>query len=392
MDLGAMPPVNSMGSRSGMNLSMQFYTLNLYMCMNCLLVQIGERLKKETVFPNSYPYLSGMTKSLIDNFKNQAQQCIKKLHLDNSDLVLDVGSNDGSLLKQYAESTKILGIEPTQAADVANSNNILTLKQYFDQDTVIKIIREFGKAKLVTACNVFAHIDDMNELIKNIKAILKPEGVFVSESHYLLELLKTKQFDTIYHEHLRYYSFHFLQKYLESHGFNVFHVEEISSHGGSIRVWAELGTALPVDPSVANQIQKELQYKLNDISTLQSFASEIINWRFKFRELMASLSISGAKIAGIGAPSRASTLINYCGITVQDLIAVAELKGSSKIGTFMPGTAIPVLEEIEVMELEPTHLLLLSWHLKDNIIKSLRASGFKGCFIVPLPEPMVYEN
>jgi SAM-dependent methyltransferase len=355
-------------------------------------VQIGERLKKETVFPNSYPYLSGMTKSLVDNFKEQAQQAIKKLHLGQSDLVIDIGSNDGSLLKQYSDSTKVLGIEPTQAAVIANSSNIPTLNQYFDQDAVIKIINEFGRATLVTACNVFAHIDDMNHLVENVKGILKSGGVFISESHYLLELLKTKQFDTIYHEHLRYYSFHFLQKYLKTNGFNVFHVQEISSHGGSIRVWAELGTTLPIESSVSKQIQKELDYQLNEKTTLELFAADIIRWRFKFREVMASLSLSGAKIAGIGAPSRASTLINYCGITVQDLIAIAELKGSSKIGTFMPGTSIPVLEESEVMELEPTHLLLLSWHLKDSIIKSLRKSGFKGNFIVPLPEPVVYEN
>jgi SAM-dependent methyltransferase len=389
LSLGSLPPVNDMPRFQEDADSKEFFNLTLAMCPKCKLVQIKERLNREKVFPHSYPYLSGMTQSLVRNFADQARKASDLISLKKTDLVVDIGSNDGSLLSKYQPYSRILGVEPTQAANIANRNGIVTLNSYFDEHACLKVKNEFGLARVLTACNVFAHIDDMKGLIDNVKSILQPNGVFISESHYLYPLVRDKQFDTIYHEHLRYYSFYFLKSFLENSGFNVFHVEEIASHGGSIRVWAQLGNEQEKRESIDIQLQKEAEMKLNEVPTLENFAADVIKWRQDFRFLISELRLSGARIGGIGAPSRASTLTSYAGLNAEDLIAVAELSGSSKIGRYMPGTKIPVIEEKELLNRKPTHLLLFSWHLRESIIPNLKKLGFNGKFIIPLPTPVV---
>ena len=367
------------------------FPLQLCHCENCNLTQIGTRLDREIVFPDSYPYLSGTTKSLVANFGNQADQAIEYLKLKSNDLVVDIGSNDGSLLKKYSEVTKVLGVEPTQAARKANENGIHTLNIYFDDVACDEIITRHGKARLVTACNVFAHIDDLAELMQNIKQILDQDGVFISESHYLLDLIETNQFDTIYHEHLRYYSVTFLTKLFLKFDLELFRVDSIQTHGGSIRVWAgKVGDHL-IQPSVNEFLSKEIKSNILTLEGLNSFALNVIEWRNNFRKLISEIRISGKKISGVGCPSRASTLVSFAGLTHLDLISIAEVKNSAKLGKYLPGTLIPVLDEAIVLSNNPDYLLLLSWHLADEIMLTIRKKGFKGKFIVPLPKPRVTE-
>ncbi len=389
--LGALPPVNDMRSTFEDQLNVKTFPLPFCHCENCGLTQIGVSLRREVVFPDSYPYLSGMTKSLLENFADQAYQVIKYLDLKSDDLVLDIGSNDGSLLSNYKKTSKVVGIEPTQAADAANSQGIPTLKKYFDEDSVNQIISEYGKARLVTACNVFAHIGDISSLLKNIDSVLAEHGVFVSESHYLVNLVETLQFDTIYHEHLRYYTVTFLEKMFGDFGFEIFRVDPIPSHGGSIRVWASRKGAHKIDTSVENFKEIEEKAKVIDIETLHQFSKRVISWRNDFRLLIAELIGLGAKIGALGAPSRASTLITFAGLTELDVVGVGEVPNSSKIGKNMPGTRIPVITENELLIKGPTHLLLLSWHIQEPIMKALRQKGFKGSFIIPLPSPRVID-
>jgi len=389
--LGALPPVNDLRSSSDELGEVGFFPLPFCHCENCSLTQIGVRLKREVIFPRTYPYLSGVTKSLVKNFSEQAEKVVSYLSLAQTDLVVDIGSNDGSLLNNYLKYSRVLGIEPSQAADIANSNGITTLNTYFDKKSMIKIKDEYGKARLVTACNVFAHIDDIPELLSNIGELLAEDGIFLTESHYLLNLVETLQFDTIYHEHLRYYTVTFLEKMFREHGLEIFRVENIPTHGGSIRVWASKPGSHLVTETVEEFLLNEDLAAISKLEKLQEFANRVISWRNNFRLVLSELISSGARIGGIGAPSRASTLIAFTGLTELDLLAVGEVQNSAKIGKYMPGTRIPVIPESELLSQDPTHLLILSWHIEEPIIKSLRDMGYKGSFIVPLPSPRVLQ-
>jgi hypothetical protein len=388
--LGYLPPVNSLKKVNSDTNDFTSHALSFSHCQSCSLTQLSNSLPRDVVFPDTYPYLSGMTKSLVDNFKEQATKVTKVLKLEGSDLIVDIGSNDGSLLKQYVNFTRILGVEPTQAADSASAQGIPTIKSYFDHITVDHIVKNHGKAKLITACNVFAHIPDLHGLMKNIKNLLDNDGVFISESHYLVDLVENLQFDTIYHEHLRYYTVFFLKKLMASYGLEIFNVEKIESHGGSIRVWASKPGLHQVKESVDELVVKEIS-KYISFKDLKLFSDNVKEWRQEFRFLISGIRKNGGSISAIGAPSRASTLVSYSGLTENDIHLVGELPGSAKIGHFMPGTRILITEEKEVLLSRPDYLIILSWHLANDIIPKLKAKGFKGKFIIPLPKPRIIE-
>lgn len=389
--LGYLPPVNVMSEQAKPDEVSENYSLPFCFCIDCKLTQIGTKLEKTIVFPKSYPYLSGVTQSLVRNFYSQSQSVNKLLRLNKSDLVIDIGSNDGSLLEKYQEFSRVLGIEPTIAADSALRKGIPTINSFFTETVVDQILKDYGKARVITACNVFAHIDGLDELMLNIKRLISDKGIFVSESHYLLSLVDTLQFDTIYHEHLRYYTISFLESLFNEYEMEIFDVEKIDSHGGSVRVWACNKGTFEVKESVISAKSIEASSGVLELDGLRQFAGKVIHWRHEFRRLVSSLKLEGATISGIGAPSRASTLIAFSGLTELDLDNVAEVKNSAKIGRVMPGTRIPVIQENLVLSQNPSHLLLLSWHLKDSIIWNLRKAGYTGKFIVPLPQPHIID-
>jgi hypothetical protein len=389
LDLGFLPPVNVMYKVGEHRNKIDFFPLEFGHCLNCGLVQISDEINSEIVFPETYPYLSGMTKSLVKNFENQANLVMDKIKVDKDDLIVDIGSNDGSLLEQYVPYMKVLGVEPTAASEAATIKGIETLHEFFSGKIAQDILEQYGKAKVVTACNVFAHIPDLNDLLGGISKLLHDDGIFVSESHYLFDLLNDLQFDTIYHEHLRYYSTIFIVETLKQFNLEVFHVQKIPTHGGSIRVWAGRPDKFLVDDSVRILTDEERKIDL-DIE-LQKFTVRIHNWRSDFRNLISTLTGKNFRIIGVGAPSRSSTLVSYAGLNEQDLLMVAELKNSEKIGKYMPGTKIPIVEESEALRNNPDYLLLLSWHISQEIIANIRDKGYKGGFIIPLPQPYLIE-
>lgn len=388
--LGYFPPVNALVKFNEWDSDQNFFPLQLLYCRGCFLVQIGKTLNPSVVFPRNYPYLSGMTKSLVANFSEQSEKASRFLDLKLNDLVIDIASNDGSLLSNYRSKSRILGVEPTDTADVAIAKGIPTIKNYFDATTVNEILKSDGQATLITICNAFAHIPIPSELILNIKKLLKKNGVFISENHYLGDLVKTLQFDTIYHEHLRYYSVKFLVNAFSKFGLDIFRVENIDSHGGSIRVWACHEGEYEIESSVRNFLLSE-EHGISRVEVLRDFALRVATWRQEFRELIAEIRQQNQQIIGIGAPSRASTLLGFAGLSEFDLSAVAELPGSLKIDRFMPGTRIPIVSEDEALSLNPQVLLLLSWHLGPGLLSTLVQKGFRGRFLVPLPEPRLVE-
>jgi len=388
--LGYIPPVNTMPEIGSVPVEQPAYPLEMLRCADCGHVQIGLEVPAEILFPYSYPYLSGTTRILRENFADLYRECAEVIALGPDSLIVDIGSNDGTLLKNFKlGGHRVLGVEPSQAGAVAREQGIDTLTAYFSRDTARKVIDKYGQARIITAANVFAHISEPHAVVDAITDLLADDGIFVSESHYLLPLIETVQYDTIYHEHLRYYHLGTLNHLLSRHDLEIFRVKRIPTHGGSIRVYAARKGARPVDCSVTEQFAAEASAGITDGSALGSFRNRVVASKLALMAMLDGIKRAGGRVYGIGAPSRASTLINYVGLDDGILDCVLEVSSSHKLGKYVPGTRIPVLDEKKLFEDQPDYALLLSWHIADELIPILRRKGFKGRFIVPLPEPML---
>ncbi len=387
--LGYLPPVNQMPSIGEPPAEQAAYPAQLLRCPRCTLVQLGLVVDPAILFPPEYPYTSGTTRILRENFADLYREARTLVELGPQDLVVDIGSNDGTLLANFvAGGHRVQGIEPSQVGHLANQRKIPTLISFFGPEVARRVRAEQGPARIVTATNVFAHMEDVHAIVESIVAMLDERGVFISESHYLHALIDTLQYDTIYHEHLRHYSVTSLQRLLEAHGLAVVHVTRIPTHGGSIRVYAARPGAVAVRDSVRTILDEEAKAGL-DPGRLRAFRDRVVLSKLKLQALLLGVRQRGQRVYGVGAPSRASTLINYVGIDEGVLECVLEVKGSHKIGKYVPGTLIPVVDEARLAEDPPDFLLLLSWHIADELMPKLRQQGFRGGFIVPLPEPRV---
>lgn len=388
--LGYLPPVNAMNNVGDRPHEQPSYPAQLLSCPRCHLVQLGLIVDPKILFPTSYPYTSSTTKILRDNFAELYQECRTIVNLSKDDLIIDIGSNDGNLLSNFKENHRVLGITPEDIGKIAIARGIPTIIDYFTRDVAHEVKSEYGQAKIITATNVFAHIENINEIVESVLELLKEDGVFISESHYLLSLIETLQYDTIYHEHLRYYSLHSLKFLLEMHGLEIIHAKKIPTHGGSIRVYAARRGLYPVRTTVKALLEEEKKTVL-DKKKLLEFKKKVVISKLELHSLLLDIKNQGKRIYGIGAPSRASTLINYVGIDDGIVDYVLEIKGSHKIGKYIPGTLIPVVEESKLFEDQPEYALLLSWHIADELAPKLRDKGFQGNFIVPLPKPRILK-
>ena len=388
--LGYLPPVNKMRKIGEQPQEEKAYPAQLLYCKKCHLVQLGLIVDARILFPEEYPYTSSTTKVLRDNFYNLYQECSPIIGLGKDDLVVDVGSNDGNLLSNFQENHRILGITPEKIGQIAIERGIPTIQDYFKKEVVDSILEEHGKAKLITATNVFAHIDNVNDVVGNILRLLDQDGVFISESHYLLPLVEDLQFDTVYHEHLRYYSLHSLKYLLENHELEIFKACRIPTHGGSIRVYACRTGARTIDNSVAAILKEEKETVLS-LDALHRFAQNAEQAKLDVMSFLGACHRDGKRIFGISAPSRASTLINYTGIDEVVMEAVLEIKGSYKIGQYIPGTLIPIEEESKLFSEQPDYAFIFSWHIADELIPKLRQKGFQGEFVIPLPKLRVVK-
>jgi hypothetical protein len=337
-----------------------------------------------------YPYTSGTTKILRENFAELYTEVQAVVGLADNDLVVDIGSNDGTLLSNFTNH-RVLGIEPTLQAELANERGITTMMSFFSTESAARARDEHGLAKVITATNVFAHMENVHEIVKGILLLLEDDGVFISESHYLMGLLETVQYDTIYHEHLRYYSLHSLQYLLKMHGLDVIHVKRIPTHGGSIRVYAARPGNYDARASVQEVLNAEAAQGM-DMEMFAAFKERVVNSKLQLYGMLNDIRAKGGRVFGIGAPSRASTLINYVGLDDGIIEAVMEVPGSHKVGKNMPGTLIPVREETLLFQEQPDYALFLSWHIAEELIPKLTAKGFKGDYIIPLPEPRIIKN
>ena len=385
--LGYLPPVNTLrkiGSTPEEEIS---FPAELLYCSKSKLAQLGCIVDKEILFPYSYPYTSSTTKILRENFIDLYNDTKKIVNLKKNDLVIDIGSNDGNLLSNFKTNHKVLGVTPEKIGKIAIKKGIPTIIDYFNKKISSQIVKKYGKAKVITATNVFAHIDNINSIVKSILKTLKTDGVFISESHYLLPLIQTVQYDTIYHEHLRYYSLESLNFLLKKHNLEIIDTKEIPTHGGSIRVYAARKGIYKISKNVKNQFKKEKRY-LNKKS-FTKFRKNVVTSKVNLFNIIKRIKDKNKTIFGVGAPSRASTLINYLGLDQDIIDCVLEINGSYKIGNYIPGTKIPILNENILSKKKPHYLILFSWHIKNELKRNLKRKGFKGKFIIPLPTPKI---
>lgn len=390
--LGYLPPVNQMRKIGERPHEQPAYPAQLLHCPKCQLVQLGLVVDPQVLFPPEYPYTSGTTKILRENFAELYQEARTVIPLGPQDLIVDIGSNDGTLLSNFRDGGhRVRGIEPSLVGNLANQRGIPTWISFFGRPIADRVRSEEGPATIVTATNVFAHIEDIHEIVESILLLLDERGMFITESHYLMSLLETLQYDTIYHEHLRYYSLHSLKYLLQSHGLELIHARRIPTHGGSIRVYAARTGAHTARPSVAGMLAAEAAAGVGSTRLAELKRRAVVS-KLELHGLLAAIKKAGGRVFGIGAPSRASTLINYVGLDDGILDCVLEVKDSLKVGKYMPGTVIPVLEESRLYDDQPEYALLLSWHIAEELIPKLTAKGFRGQYIVPLPIPRVVRD
>lgn len=365
------------------------YPLNLVYCSKCSLLQLDYIPDPKIVFPKNYPYRTGLTNMLIRNFQKLAETVTTTYKLSKNDLIVDIGSNDGSLLQQFKiKGMRVIGIEPTDAAKDANKNGIATYQEFFNKTLVQNITKKHGHANIVTATNVFAHINNVGRLAHGIKELLAPNGIFISESQYFLDTFKKLEFDCIYHEHIRFYTLKPLITLLRNNGMSVIDAERISAAGGSIRVFAKKGKH-KTNKRVKQILAEEKKLGLYNIKRLRTFGDRARAAKRDVLRLLAECKKNDNKIAGIGSPARGNTLLGFTHIDKDFLEYVCEKAGSPKIGLLTPGTHIPVVTEERLLKDQPPYALVVSWHIGEELINIMRKKGYKGKFIMPLPKPRI---
>ena len=389
LDLGNHPPPLILLSENELKTKSEpLFPLKLFLCEVCGLVQLDDAVDPELLF-RDYSYTSSASVSFKNHLHSFAKKIVEKYGLTKDDLVIDIASNDGTLLQGFlSHDVKVLGIEPSNVAKLAEEKGVTTVNDFFDEKIANEILQKYGKAKIITATNVFAHIHKLDSLMNGIKVLLDDDGSFISENHYLKDLIEKLEYDTIYHEHLRYYGLSQLVTLFEKYDMEVYHVERIPTHGGSIRVFACQKNTHEITSSVVSLLMEEKEMRLTSKQTLLDFAEKVHENKSELLYILKKLQSEGKKVVGISAPARSCTVLNFCNIDSSLLNYITE-SSSLKIGKFTPGTHIPIKSDSFLNDEQPDYALLLSWHLKDSIVPKLRQNGFKGKFIIPLPSPKI---
>lgn len=390
-DLGMSPLCESFISAGELDRAERFYPLCVYVCQRCLLVQLPQYVSAAEIF-SEYAYFSSYSESWLRHARRYCQRMTERFGLTQRSQVIEIASNDGYLLQNFvAGGIPAQGIEP--AANVARAaveKGVPTLVRFFGRDTARELLTMGKQADLLVANNVLAHVPELNDFVAGVKLVLAPGGVATFEFPHLLRLMKGNQFDTIYHEHFCYFSLAVVEPLLAVHGLAVFDVEELPSHGGSLRVFAQhAGGAHARSPNVAALRQMEEAARLDRLEGYASFAGQVTRVKHRLLELLIAAKRQGLSIAGYGAPGKGNTLLNYCGVRT-DLIDYTVDRNPYKHGKYLPGTHIPIYPSERIAQTRPDLVLILPWNLKDEIVEQLSfIRDWGGRFIVPIPEPAI---
>lgn len=393
VDLGSSPLCQSFLSADQLNQMEPFYPLNVYVCSICFLVQLQEYVAPENIF-SDYLYFASYSDTWLAHAKAYADEMVKRFHICGNSLVVEIASNDGYLLQYFVEKkVPVLGIEPAaNVAAVAMQKGISTLVKFFSSATARELVSAGKQADLLLGNNVLAHVPNINDFVSGMKILLKPQGVITMEFPHLMRLMEQNQFDTIYHEHFSYLSFSAVEKIFAAHGLTLFDVEELPTHGGSLRIYSRHAedTWKPVGPRVFELRDREQSAGYGRLETYSRFAEQVKETKRKLLEFLIRAKRSGKKIAGYGAPGKGNTLLNYCAIRA-DFLEYTVDRSPHKQGKFLPGTRIPIYPPDRIRQTRPDYLLILPWNLKDEIMQQnacIREWG--GQFVVPIPELTIY--
>jgi C-methyltransferase C-terminal domain/Putative zinc binding domain/Methyltransferase domain len=393
LDLGVSPPCQSVVTPERLEAMERFYPLHVRLCERCLLVQLPELVAPDEIF-TEYAYFSAYSTSWVEHARRYAEMITDRLDLGPQDLVVELASNDGYLLQHFVGTgVPILGIDPAaNVARAAEERGVPTLVEFFGRDVATRLADEGRQASLVVGNNVLAQVPDLNDFVGGVAIVLSPRGTATFEFPHLLRLLDEVQYDTIYHEHFSYFSFTTISLILEKHGLAVYDVEELATHGGSLRVYAQhAGGPHATSREVTAMLEREEASGLRSPERYAQFADDVETSKRRLLELLIRLRDEGKRIAGYGAPGKGNTLLNYCGIRT-DLLDYTVDRNPYKQGTYTPGTHIPIHPVERIAETKPDYLLVLPWNLIDEIGAQLAYVAEWGAkLIVPIPVARLVE-
>jgi len=389
LDLGYAPPSNAYLSEEDLNRPEVYLPLKIKVCDKCWLVQTEDYANSESLFTSEYAYFSSASSSFLLHAKNYSKKMIEELNLNETSHVIEVASNDGYLLKNFIEKKiPCLGIEPTKStADAAEKLNIPVIREFFGETLGKQLASEGKQADLIIGNNVYAHVPDINDFTKGLKAALKANGTITLEFPHLMSLIEQTQFDTIYHEHFSYLSLHAVSRIFSSVGLRVWHVEEISTHGGSLRVYGcHQNEKRETSQNVYELLKKEAIRGLLELETYMSFTDRVNKIKDDLLSFLIEQKRCGNKVIAYGAAAKGNTLLNYTGVK-NDLIDFVVDKLQYKQGKFLPASHIPIISEEKISELKPKYVLILPWNIKDEVIEQLLyIKQWDGKFLVAIPK------
>jgi hypothetical protein len=393
VDLGMSPLCESFVEASRVNGMEAFFPLRVFVCDRCLLVQLEEYVSPEDIF-TEYAYFSSYSDAWLDHCRDYVDMITNRLGLSSDSLVVELASNDGYLLQWFVgKGVPVLGIEPAlNVAEVAVAKGVPTLTEFFGAELASKLAGEGTKADLIIGNNVLAQVPDLNSFVEGISILLKADGVVTIEFPHLQRLVEGNQFDTIYHEHFSYFSLLAAERIFAAHGLRIFDVEELWTHGGSIRIYAcqADNAARPETRTLAGLRRRELEAGYADVASYGVFEERARETKRKLLEYLIAAKRAGKTVAGYGAPGKGNTLLNYCGIRT-DFVDFTVDRNPYKHGRFLPGTHIPIHPVEKLAEVKPDVILILPWNLKDEIIEQLAYAREWGAeFVVPIPEVTTY--
>ena len=393
VDLGMSPLCQDHVKPEEVNQMEPFYPLHAYVCKTCFLVQLEEFVSPSVIF-SDYAYFSSYSDTWLQHAKAYTDLMVERFKLNEKSQVIEIASNDGYLLQYFMDKAiPVLGIEPApNVAEAALKKGIPTLVKFFGEKTAREVVKDKGKADLVLGNNVLAHVPDINDFVSGMKIVLKPEGIITMEFPHLMRLVAENQFDTIYHEHFSYLSFTTVGKIFGAHGLTLFDVEELPTHGGSLRIYArhQEDTTHPVTERVAELLHREESAGFSTLEYYLSFGEKVKETKRKLLEFLINVKREGKSVSGYGAPGKGNTLLNYCGIRT-DFIDYTVDRSPHKQGNFLPGTHIPIYHPDKIRETRPDYVLILPWNLKDEIMKQMAyIRDWGGQFVVPIPEVKVF--
>lgn len=396
VDLGMSPLCQKHIRPDQTNDMEKFYPLHAYVCDNCWLVQLQEFATPDEIFAEDYAYFSSYSTSWLNHAQDYVTLMHERYEITSNNLVVEIASNDGYLLQWFAaENIPVLGIEPAKnVAKVAREKGIRTETMFFGQDTARKLRDKYGKADLLLGNNVLAHVPDINDFVSGMKTMLGEKGVITMEFPHLQKLIELNQFDTIYHEHFSYLSFVAVNRIFKHHGITLFDVQELSSHGGSLRIFGKHteDRIKPVTDAVSSLLDREVALGMETVGYYSAFEEKVKGTKRALLDFLIKAKREGKTVVGYGAPGKGNTLLNYCGIRSDFLDYTVDLS-PHKQGNFLPGTHIPIYHPDRIRETKPDYVLILPWNLKNEISQQMHfISDWGGRFVIPIPWVQVLDN